>query len=50
MTVTELDGACESTLRSTFGETLDFAVENCLPDLQRDGLVHEEVEVGLGWR
>ena len=35
----ELDGAIERYLERTFGESVDFALENSLPFLVKDGLV-----------
>lgn len=35
----ELDGAIERYLERTFGEAVDFALENSLPFLVKDGLV-----------
>ena len=42
----ELDGAIERYLDRTFGEPVDFALENSLPFLLKDGLVRVESSAG----
>ena len=42
----ELDGAIERYLDRTFGESVDFALENSLPFLLKDGLVRVESSAG----
>ncbi len=39
LTQRELDEECEAHLQQRYGESLDFAIENSLPFLLRDGLI-----------
>ncbi len=43
----ELDEECEAFLQQRYGESLDFAIENSLPFLLRDGLISRNAQARL---
>ncbi|KAK9905089.1 hypothetical protein WJX75_009516 [Coccomyxa subellipsoidea] len=47
MSQRELDEECEAHLQQRYGESLDFAIENSLPFLLRDGLISRGPQGGL---
>ncbi|CAL8464423.1 g3958 [Coccomyxa elongata] len=47
LTQQELDEECEAHLQQRYGESLDFAIENSLPFLLRDGLITRNAQGGL---
>lgn len=45
LTQRQLDEKCENYLKSSFGEAVDFALENSLPLLLEDGLINKDAQV-----